>query len=420
MQRMSLADSAIVRAIDDGEFPGAVLCVVRRAADGESMGDIAYLKAYGHRSVLSPEGEVDSVEMTTDAVFDLASLSKCVGTTLSFMRLVEDGQVRLTDRVSRYIEDFKPWDSLAEAEKPSKWRKNRNEQRKVVKSEDITIQHLLTHTSGLPAFIYVPKFLKRYEEYDLAHEVLRDSLVRYIATESERSWQPGSKVRYSCLNFIVLQSIIERIAGCELDEFASREIFEPLGLENSWYNAIDDPVRPFDEHTPVVPTEVQPDGSVLYGEPHDPIARIINRGVSGNAGLFSSAEDLAVVASMLMNRGVVRFPMEGWRGEVGFTEPCRLFAERTMETFLNIPHSLSQHLRALGWDAAYDKGGCYGDLMTPRSVVSHTGYTGTSMAIDYLEGVAVILLTNRVHPTDRGSLARTRAVVANVVMSALE
>lgn len=417
MHRMERADSAIIRAIADGEFPGAVLCVVRRRADGESMGDIAYLKAYGHRTLLSAEGHADSVPMTTDAVFDLASLSKSVGTTLAFMRLLEDGRVRLTDRVDRYIADFKPWDSIAD---PEEGKRRKAREPKVVKSEHITIKHLLTHTSGLPSYVSVARLMKRFEENGTQPSALPDSLIRYIATEGRRLSQPGTKVRYGCLNFIVLQAIIEHITGQGLDEFAARQVFDPLELKNTWYNPIDDGSAPFDATTPVVPTEQQADGKVLYGEVHDPVARIINRGVSGNAGLFSTAEDLAVIASMLMNGGVVHLTDEGWRGKVGLTSPCQLYAERTVQSFFQTPDAFQGCDKSLGWDAAYDKGGCYGDLMTPHCVASHTGYTGTSMAIDYKEGVAVILLANRVHPRDKGSLAHTRAVVANIVMSALE
>ncbi len=420
VQQMERADSAIHRAMADGEFSGAVLCVVRRAADGCSMGDVAYLRAYGYRSLLSAEGVADSVEMTTDAVFDLASLSKGVGTTLAFMRLVEDGQVRLTDRVDRYIEEFKPWDSIAEVEKPKRFGKRAKvSEPKVVMSEPITIQHLLTHTSGLPSYIAVGEFLERLKASNTPPTLYKDSLVQYIATEAKRLSRPGEKVRYGCLNFVVLQAIIERIAGQRLDEFATQNVFEPLRLKATWYSPTDASRRSVDAFSPIVPTEQQSDGRVLYGEAHDPIARLINRGVSGNAGLFSTAEDLAVVASLLMNGGVVHLSDEGWRGGLGFTTPCRLYSRRTVERFFAAPDALAKHSRALGWDAAYDKGGCYGDLMTPHCVVSHTGYTGTSMAIDYAEGVAIILLTNRTHPHDKGSLARARAVVANIVMSAL-
>lgn len=420
MERMVSADSAIYQAIADGEFPGAVLCVVRRAADGEQMGCIEYLKAYGNRSVLSQDGKADTLPMTEDAVFDLASLSKCVGTTLAFMRLVEDGKVRLTDRVDRYIENFKPWDSLAQPTRKIFNKRQKSDKQRVLKREHITIQHLLTHTSGLPAYVSAAEVIGYYKEYSPENGALRDSLITYIATEVDRKRRPGTKVRYSCLNFITLQAIIETVTGSRLDKFAEQEVFEPLGLKNTWYNDIDATERPFSEETPIVPTELQRDGKVLFGEVHDPTARIINRGVSGNAGVFSTAEDLAVVASMLMNGGILRFKRDGWQGKLGMTEVRRFYSEQTVNRFFQIPDFASEYTRALGWDAAYDRGGCYGDLMTPNSVASHTGYTGTSMAIDYKRGVAVILLTNRVHPKDKGSLSRTRAVVANIAMSALE
>jgi CubicO group peptidase (beta-lactamase class C family) len=117
-ERMLLADSMILSAIDNGDMPGAVLCVVGRARDGESMGRTLYLKAYGNQQVISgsADGKIipDTIPMSTDAIFDLASLSKCVGTTMAVMRLVEQGRLRLTDNVSQYIPGFKPWESKPE------------------------------------------------------------------------------------------------------------------------------------------------------------------------------------------------------------------------------------------------------------------------------------------------------------------
>ncbi len=395
--RMALADSVIVRAIADGEFPGAVLCVVRRAEDGRSVGDVLYLKAYGNRQVcsgtdpVSGEPRGDTIAMTTDAVFDLASLSKCVGTTLAFMRLVEDGKVRLSDDAALYIPDFKPWSDKGSAKRA------------------ITIKHLLTHTSGLPAGVHVPTFVARYEKYgDPSKMNLRDSLTAYIARDAARLSRPGDELRYSCLNFIVLQAIIERVTGERMDRYADREIFSPLGLENTWYNAADDAVRPFASDDPVVPSTLV-DGRVLWGEVHDPTARIVNRGVSGNAGLFSTAEDLAVVASMLMNGGAIEFPETG--------RNVRVLSRRAVDTFFTVPSGFERFGRALGWDT---DSSAEGDLLTKGRTVDHTGYTGTSMVMDLDEGVAVILLTNRVHPRDEGSVARTRAVIANIVASALD
>ncbi len=415
--RMELADSVISRAIAAGEFPGAVLCVVRRAADGRSMGDILYLKAYGNRQICTGKDPAtgiltgDTIPMSVDAVFDLASLSKCVGTTLAFMRLVENGQVRLTDDVSRYIPGFKPWRGTTETEKGKKDAKQ--------ETVSIKIEQLLTHTSGLPAAINVPTFLARYDKYgDRTAMNMRDSLVTYLARDAARLSRPGDKLRYSCLNFITLQAIIESVAGVRLDHYAEREIFGPLMLKNTWYNAIDDAERPFSPETPVVPTEIT-GGKVLCGEVHDPTARIVNRGVSGNAGVFSTAEDLAVVASMLMNGGSIDFPEEGVRGRLGCRRHVKVLSRRAVDRFFRIPDGYEEFGRALGWDIKSYSAGCDGDLLTAGRTVNHTGYTGTSMVMDLDEGVAVILLTNRVHPYDKGAVGRTRAVVANIVASAL-
>jgi CubicO group peptidase (beta-lactamase class C family) len=411
---MLRADSVINNAIAQDDFPGAVLCVVSRARDNESMGRLLYLKAYGNRQVCSGRDAIsgkwiaDTIAMTTDAVFDLASLSKCVGTTLSFMRLVEDGRVRLSDDVARYIPGFAPWKSEPKhkGEKPEE--------------ESITIKHLLTHTSGLPAAIHVPSFMRRYEKYGNPAEMnLRDSLVTYLAHDAARLSRPGERMLYSCLNFITLQAIIERVTGERLDRFAHREVFEPMQLENTWYNFLD-AAPEYNPSSAIVPTTVQEDGKLLYGEVHDPTARIVNRGVSGNAGLYSTAEDLAVVASMLMNGGVLRVNRDGLQGRVGADRRVRIFSQAAVDTFFTVPAEFTEHGRALGWDISSAYSSSNGDLFTPNRGANHTGYTGTSMAIDLERGIAIILLTNRVHPLDDGAVGRTRAVVSNIVMSALD
>lgn len=407
-ERISLADSVIECAIERGDFPGAVLCVVARSDDGKALGDVLYMKSYGNRQVASgrrADGKFvgDTIAMTLDAVFDLASLSKCVGTTLSFMRLVEDGRIRIDDTVERYIEGFAPWES-----KPEK----RGDE---VERKAITVRHLLNHTSGLAPGIYVPSFLKRYEAWgDPAKQNLRDSLITYLAKDAARNTHPGETMRYSCLNFITLQAIIERVSGKRLDHFASRNVFEPLRLKNTWYNPIDESKKPFAADAPIVPTTIEGDGHLLCGEVHDPTARIVNRGVSGNAGLYSTAEDLAVVASMLMNGGVVRLPREDIFGKLGFTQEVRLYSQQAVDTFFALTDECREHGRTLGWDT-----GSFGDLDDHQRVINHTGYTGTSMQINLDEGIAIILLTNRVHPIDDGAVGRTRALVTNIISSAI-
>ena len=420
LARMEKADRAVMRAIKDGQTPGAVLCVVKRADDGESMGDILYLKAYGNMQVCSGRDTVsgelipDTVAMTTDAIFDLASVSKCLGTTLAFMRLVEDGLVRLDDNVSRYIPGFEPW---VEDLSPREQRRQKRSPERV----PITVKKLLTHTSGLPAAIHVPSFLARYDIYGDSVKInYRDSLVTYLAHDAARLSRPGEVFRYSCLNFITLQAILENVTGERLDRYAAREIYEPLHLKNTWYNALDDAKRPYAADAPIVPTEVQEDGTLLRGEVHDPTARIVNRGVSGNAGLFSTAEDMATLASMLMNGGVVAFPVEGIAGKLGQKERVRVLSRRAVETFFTVPEGYEEFGRALGWDVESPYASGNGDLFTPHRTVNHTGYTGPSIVMDLDEGVAVILLTDRVHPYDTGSVGRLRIEIADIVASALD
>jgi CubicO group peptidase (beta-lactamase class C family) len=406
--RMECADSVICRAIAHREFPGAVLCVVKRAEDARSMGDVLYLKAYGDmqlyssRDTLSGEYCSDAIPMPEDAIFDLASLTKSVGTTLAFMHALEEGRVTLNGKVKEYIPDFKAWDSIAPVE-DVKGRRKRVEP-KVVERRDITIMQLLTHTSGMPAGVYVPRFMERFAGQELSREALVDSLESYLACEERRLFRPGSDMLYSCLNFILLQRIIERTTGESLDSYTTRHIFAPLGLKDTRWNPTGEQWQP-QQRERVVPTEILADGTLLRGDVHDPLARIVMGGVSGNAGLFSSAHDLAILVSMIMNGG-----------EIG---DKRILSEASIATMMRIPERYSAQGRALGWDGQSEVGGSVGDLMTPHSVIYHTGYTGTSIAIDMERGVAVILLTNRVHPDDGGAVGRTRSVLANIVMSSI-
>jgi CubicO group peptidase (beta-lactamase class C family) len=406
--RMECADSVICRAIAHREFPGAVLCVVKRAEDARSMGDVLYLKAYGDmqlyssRDTLSGEYCSDAIPMPEDAIFDLASLTKSVGTTLAFMHALEEGCVTLNGKVKEYIPDFKAWDSIAPVE-DVKGRRKRVEP-KVVERRDITIMQLLTHTSGMPAGVYVPRFMERFAGQELSREALVDSLESYLACEERRLFRPGSDMLYSCLNFILLQRIIERATGESIDSYTTRHIFAPLGLKDTRWNPTGEQWQP-QQRERVVPTEILADGTLLRGDVHDPLARIVMGGVSGNAGLFSSAHDLAILVSMIMNGG-----------EIG---DKRILSEASVDAMMRIPERYSAQGRALGWDGQSEVGGSVGDLMTPHSVIYHTGYTGTSIAIDMERGVAVILLTNRVHPDDGGAVGRTRSVLANIVMSSI-
>ena len=381
-EKLAQVDRVIEEAISAKEIPGAVLSVVRG-------NDIVYLKAYGNKSV------VPAVEpMTTETLFDLASVSKCVGTTLAFMQLIENGYVRLTDNVDRYIPDFKPWTDPESGE-----------------TVDITVRDLLSHSSGLTPYINADTFVKEYGGNN------PEKMEWYIATKVKRNFRPGTDFMYSCLNFVTLQRILERVTGEKLYEYAQKHVFDVLGLRHTCYFPL--------IYTPAAsnsaelaglcaPTEVQADGKPLVAQVHDPMARRIMGGNSGNAGVFSNAEDLSVVCAAIMNGGV----LVDKKGRV--LESTRILSPLTVRLMATIPPQNDPSVgRALGWDKKSSHSGPRGDLFNPETTIMHTGYTGTSIVIDMESKTAVILLTHRVHPQDKGGVGRLRALVANIVAGSI-
>ena len=372
IKHLSRVDSVIGRAIEEKTIPGAVIAVVRDDR-------IVYEKAYGNKSVVP-----DTVAMTTGTVFDLASVSKCVGTTLSFMQLVDNGYVRLSDNVSRYIPGFKPWVDPDTGEKV-----------------EITVQDLMTHSSGLDPYINVKAFVSRYGADQ------PDSLMSVISRDVKRNFRPGTKFLYSCLNFITLQHILENVTGMRLCDYAQKNVFDRLGLKHTCYNPTGETLAL------CAPTEVQPDGKPLVGKVHDPIARIINGGNSGNAGVFSNVEDLSKIAIAIMNGGVL--PTVSAIGGKG-----RILSEAAVKAMITIPSGNDPSVgRALGWDVCSEHSGVKGDLFSRSLSICHTGYTGTSIVIDFETHTAVILLCHRVHPHDEGSVGRLRATVADIVAGSI-
>ena len=385
-ERLAKVDAVIADAIDAGDIPGAVLAVVRH-------NDIVYLKAYGNKSVV-PE----VVPMTTDTMFDLASLSKCVGTTLSIMQLIEGGHLRLTDPVKRFIPGFKPWIDPETGEEV-----------------DIILRDLLTHSSGLSDYYDADLYVERFGTNQ------PDSLVRVIATEVERHFHPGTDFLYSCLNFITLQRVLETVTGERLCDYAESHVFAPLGLKHTCYFPLQEdlrtPARHIDLLPLVAPTEVQRDGSVLLGAVHDPLARLANGGNSGNAGVFSDAVDLSRICMMIMGNGQAYKDLK-----LGYRDPDIRFLSRAAVRLMTTvpPQNAPSVGRALGWDVSSSHSGLRGDLFNPETTLMHTGYTGTSLVIDLDTRTAIVLLTNRVHPSDDGSVSRLRALVSNIVAGAVK
>ena len=372
--RLSLIDSTVNASILNHDIPGAVVGVVHG-------GKIVFGRAYGLKTVVPYEED-----MTVETMFDLASVSKCVSTTVAVMQLVEEGKLRLVDQVRLYIPGFKPWVNPVNKKKVH-----------------ITVQDLLTHSSGLEAFLKdVPGFVEKYGEGN------SDALIEYISN-GPRSFEPGTDVLYSCFNFIVLQRIVERITGQRLCDYAQANIFDRLGLRHTCYFPLDS-VSLLSRDTALVrlcaPTEVLKDGHTLKAEVHDPTARQVNMGNSGNAGVFSNMEDLSVICSALMNGG-------SWNGK-------RILSPLTVKRMFTVPKDNAPKVgRALGWDAYDLSPYLCGDVFNTSTTRGHTGYTGTSVLLDLETKTAVIILANRVHPSDIGSLSRMRSTIASIVGSSI-
>ena len=374
-ERLARLDEVIEECIAEGNIPGAVISVVR----GNS---IVYLKAYGNKSLV-PEVE----PMTTETIFDLASLSKCVGTTLGIMKLLEGGYIRLTDPVNKYIPEFQPWTDPDTGEKV-----------------DIIIRDLMTHASGLDAYYDAGKFVQRFGTNQ------PDSLMRVIATEAGRNFRPGTRFLYSCLNFITLQNILQRVTGERLCDYVQTNIFDAMELKHTCYFPLAEDMRTPLGHSDllplVAPTAVQADGKPLLGAVHDPLARLGGGGNSGNAGVFSDAVDLSRICMMIMDGG--RY------GKRQILSPAAVNLMCTVP-----PENDPSVGRALGWDKNSEHSSPRGDFFSPETTLVHTGYTGTTLLIDTRSRTAIVLLTNRVHPTDDGLVGPLRSKVANIVASSL-
>lgn len=335
-------DRVIEEAIAKKEIPGAVCLVGYK-------GRTLHFKAYGQRA-LEPAGEA----MTLDTIFDAASLTKVVATTSSVMRLVEDGKLRLNDRVTVYLPEFQGGKS------------------------EITIRHLLTHYSGLrPDLDLEPA----WQGYELG---IQKALVDKPTSE------PGLKFVYSDINFILLGEIVRRLGGKTLPDFAKDNVFTPLGMSETQFQP------PASLRARIAPTEkLKGEATSLRGVVHDETTRFMG-GIAGHAGLFTTAEDLSRFARMMLQHG------QG------------LFAPATIARFTSVNSPSGQSaLRGLGWDIDSPFAGNRGDLY-PIGSFGHTGFTGTSLWIDPASESYVILLTNGVHPFRRPPVTPLRGRVASV------
>jgi len=361
--KLAALDAAVTNAIAAGRLPGGVLWLERQ---GE-----AQVRTYGERSV-RPTRE----PMTPDTVFDAASLTKVVVTTPCLLRLVEDGRVDLDAPVGRYLEGFS------------------GEGR-----EAITVRHLLTHVSGLPSG------LPRSSPWQGSSNAL------VLAQTQPLVEPPGTRFRYSDINFILLGLLIEKASGVPLDRFATNTLFAPLGMTRSGYL----PFAPsgtndLPQNLPdsgidrIAPTEELAGPVLLRGVVHDPTARRLG-GVAGHAGLFTSADDLARFSRMLLNGGTL--------------EGRTILRTETVRQMIAVQTPPGLPRRGLGWDIDSPYAGPRGSVF-PLGSYGHTGWTGTSLWIDPFSRTFLIFLSNRNHPTEEGNVVALRRELGTLAAEAVE
>jgi uncharacterized protein YbbC (DUF1343 family) len=336
-------DAEINAQIAAGKLPGGVLWIER--------GKQVYHHAYGHRALVPAEEP-----MSEDTIFDAASLTKVTATTPSVWRLIERGKIALDDPVSKYLPEFH-----------GGWR------------DEVTIRHLLTHTSGLRPDL---DLREPWTGYDTAMK---------LAFAEMPLNRPGYVFRYSDINFELLGEIVHRVSGVPLDVFAEREIFKKLRMKDTTFHPHD--------LARVAPTEMT-DGVMLRGVVHDPTARRMG-GVAGHAGLFTTASDLAKYARMLLRGGSPIFKAETVKAMTSVQTPPNVAVRRTGGFDLDSSYSRQR-----------------GDIF-PIGSYGHTGFTGGMYWIDPYSKTFYIFLSNRVHPNGKGSVTALQRALGTLVAEAV-
>lgn len=368
-EKLAEIDRVVEKAIEEKKLPGCVVLVGRKAG-------IVWQKAYGRRQILPSEEA-----MTVDTQFDLASLTKPVATATSIMRLVDQGKLRVTDKVSTHWPEFTGHGK-----------------------EELTLEHLLLHTSGLIA----------------------DNPLRDYQNGEEQAWQriaalklqqpPGEKFVYSDVNFLVLGKVVEQVSDEPLDEFTKSQIFGPLNMRNTGYvrlpkkqaeaspennEATAAATDTGSAKPPIAPTEKR-NGEWMRGEVHDPRAYEL-QGVAGHAGVFSTADDLARYATAMLQRGTL--------------DDETLLSESVWQ-LMTAPHEVPRGLRAYGWDVRSGFSSNRGRGMS-SAAFGHGGFTGTAIWIDPQLDLYFVFLSNRVHPDGKGSVNPLAGEIGTIAVDAL-
>lgn len=348
-EKLAEIDGAIDEALANKQMPGCVVLIARQ-------GKIVLLKAYGQRSL-----EPAETPMTCDTVFDLASLTKPIATATSVMLLVEQGRLTLDEPAAKYLPEFGQEGKDA-----------------------ITIRQLLTHQSGLIADNPIEDFAAGPDQ----------AIQKIFAAKPPH--EPASAFVYSDVGFIVLGELVRRVSGEDVHQFTARRLFGPLEMTETGY------LPPEVLCGRAAPTERRND-RWIQGEVHDPRAYALG-GVAGHAGLFSTAEDLAIYAQMLLSRGE-------YAG-------VRVLAPETVDTMLTAQTVPGGGLRALGWDMKTGYSSNRGEGFSARAV-GHGGFTGTALWIDPELELTVIFLSNRVHPDGKGHVNRLAGRVGTLSAEAI-
>ncbi len=361
LERLNYIDSAVTNAIAEKKCLGAVILI--------GVGDkVVYRKAFGN-SVVTPEIK----KMSPETVFDMASVTKPVATATAVMILVERGKLKLNDQVRKYIPGFSSYKDSSGKELHAR------------------IYHLLTHTSGLPAYADTEVIRAKYGDPAPA------GTIEHIAGLKKNS-PPGTEFVYSCLGFITLAEIVKIVSGKNIAEFCRDEIFIPLNMKSTTFN----PAGALKERC--APTETVSTGTIC-GFVHDPLASI-QGGISGNAGLFSTAVDMSIFCRMMLNKGRLN--------------DKRILSPATVELMTKVYAPVKFSGRGLGWDVSSDYMGQKGELF-PYEAYGHTGFTGTSLLIVPEKKLYIIILTNRLHPSGiKGDVVPLRAQIANIVAGSLD
>lgn len=335
--------TALEKAVSDGTCPSAAIAIGTRD-------EILLEGCFGVRDYDDP------VPVNVHTLYDMASLTKIIGTTMVAYRFIEDGLLRLDDTLNTFFPGTLP------------------------DKREITIRQIMTHSSGMPAHYYVS--FEAATPAQAAEAILAHPL----------SYPTGTEVEYSCMGFILLAKILEKIGGKPIDQLAQELVFDPLGMVNTTYHVQTDDVASTEYAAEV--------GGCLKGIVHDENARFM-KGISGNAGIFSDLKDMERFAKMLLSNGEL--------------DGKRYLTEAMLHTGLkNYTPGMSEN-RGIGMKLG--TGGFMGDL-TSDSAYGHTGYTGTSLVIDPEMGIYVVLLANRVHPTRANvKFIRFRGLLHNMIFS---